>query len=472
MLRPGVAHRVDPCDICGAVGYPELIMTCCKCKIAREHVNETISPKYGGNKNLSSSQACFRRKIPVATGKVKFIPEEEVIKLSRGQFALKSGPANSFTCLARKTSVGSKNAIPKNSTLAVKPNPSIRPTDGNIPTDNRVEKSLMANQQAPHSIHKVVSASERKAPNTPAKEYDCREQSPRFVRPINKPESCLPVVSSGGAFHDVDEFIRSNVEERDLQSLLTKFKLYLSYLPSLDVSWRGGFKFNCAAASGEFYGAFQAQPPCTIHRKAYKSSLQMPPILEVEPICTSLLLTDLFQNDCPDLQDVALYFFPSDNTERSRQSLNSVFELLNVNNSTLKCAINGVELLMFTSKQLDVDSQGIIARVTAEYFLWGVFRQVKYDKIAKRSSDMEVVSMEIDMLGGIDVGITDLVMQDKPKNVSIGSREGAILEDNFASPTELRKQMKTVADFRSPTREYSRTMDKLDVPPGFEAKRR
>jgi NADH:ubiquinone oxidoreductase subunit 3 (subunit A) len=30
--------QVEPCDICGDVGFGEVIVTCSKCKLTREHV--------------------------------------------------------------------------------------------------------------------------------------------------------------------------------------------------------------------------------------------------------------------------------------------------------------------------------------------------------------------------------------------------------------------------------------------------
>lgn len=43
----------------------------------------------------------------------------------------------------------------------------------------------------------------------------------------------------------------------------------------------------------------------------------MPPVLQLESLPALNVLTDVFQNDSPSLQDIALYFFPSDNNERS-----------------------------------------------------------------------------------------------------------------------------------------------------------
>jgi hypothetical protein len=46
-------------------------------------------------------------------------------------------------------------------------------------------------------------------------------------------------------------------------------------------------------------------------------SNKMPSVLQLESLSASNVLTDVFQNDPPTLEDIALYFFPSENNERS-----------------------------------------------------------------------------------------------------------------------------------------------------------
>lgn len=78
---------------------------------------------------------------------------------------------------------------------------------------------------------------------------------------------------------------------------------------------RGGFKFDVATQQ-MFYGGFQAQLPCRVHRKAYESSRKIPLILQVKLLPQCDIWEDLFQDSCPDFCDIALYFFPSANIER------------------------------------------------------------------------------------------------------------------------------------------------------------
>lgn len=79
---------------------------------------------------------------------------------------------------------------------------------------------------------------------------------------------------------------------------------------------RGGFSIVDSSTYVEFLGGFHAKPPCRVHRKAHELSLQMPIVLQVKLLPRFQIWAELFQNNCPDLQDIALYFFPSDNTEK------------------------------------------------------------------------------------------------------------------------------------------------------------
>lgn len=68
---------------------------------------------------------------------------------------------------------------------------------------------------------------------------------------------------------------------------------------------------------GEFYDGFLAKPPCLVHGRAYELSRKIPPILQVKLLSRSDIWDDLFHDKCPVLGDIALYFFPSGNIERS-----------------------------------------------------------------------------------------------------------------------------------------------------------
>ena len=129
-----------------------------------------------------------------------------------------------------------------------------------------------------------------------------------------------------------------------------------------------------------------------VNRKVLAFSSQMPAVLQLEPRPALKDLTEIFGDDSPKLQDIALYFFPSQQTHRlaftlffffffsfgvsrtsiyclshyvytcspcrSTKILDMILRFMNEQKSMLRSDIDGVELLIFTSNQLDVDSKG------------------------------------------------------------------------------------------------------------------
>jgi len=79
---------------------------------------------------------------------------------------------------------------------------------------------------------------------------------------------------------------------------------------------RGQFQILHTAAPSKFYDGFEAQPPFSVNRKAFEFSREMPSILQLESRPALKVLIDIFQDDSPKLQDIAVYFFPSEQTER------------------------------------------------------------------------------------------------------------------------------------------------------------
>uniref|UniRef100_A0A7N2LBH5 AIPP2-like SPOC-like domain-containing protein n=1 Tax=Quercus lobata TaxID=97700 RepID=A0A7N2LBH5_QUELO len=241
---------------------------------------------------------------------------------------------------------------------------------------------------------------------------------------------CSEMTTAGGKSQAVAEQKNSDVEKSKLVNILPIFKLYCDYLPTSHGTWKGGF-FVTNSTPKNFLGGFKAQLPPSISRRASEFSGEMPLVLSVELLPQSQILADLFQNDCPDLRDIALYFSPDDNIESSKEHAASLFEQMEVQNSLMRSSFNGVELLIFTSKQLHVDSQNVIARLEAKYQFWGVFRPVKDNHTLDKGDaepppvmssvehahndrvsmdDSEAVDMEIDMAGGENVGRVDMVV--------------------------------------------------------------
>ncbi|KAK3226045.1 hypothetical protein Dsin_005907 [Dipteronia sinensis] len=225
---------------------------------------------------------------------------------------------------------------------------------------------------------------------------------------------CSIPISTGQTLHAVAGN-NCSFEERDLPNILPKLE---RYLPSLEATWNGEFLFSDTATPGERYGGFVAHPPCKIHYKAFEFAQKFPIDLQVKLLPRCPLWEELFGDRTPDFRDIALYFFPADNTERSKHYYSSLFDFLESKNIVMRSYVAGVELLISTSRQLDVDSRKIIARSSTKNFLWGVFCRAKADEILHKVDEEllpslvspmecacdghadEGVDMDIDMEGG------------------------------------------------------------------------
>nr|POE95498.1 hypothetical protein CFP56_01543 [Quercus suber] len=166
-MRPNVTQRqVESCEICGSDQYREKIVLCNNCytrqhiycmqvyhsKVPRDWVCEsclsgdTVLPEAGVKEDKkrtmhtevpsSGWQANSKRQKPIPTGKVKYMPTVEVIKLSSApqkvsplqmKFGPRSGPT-CFTASSQSNPVGFRTATPKSSTFRVQANPRLGPS--------------------------------------------------------------------------------------------------------------------------------------------------------------------------------------------------------------------------------------------------------------------------------------------------------------------------------------------------------
>nr|XP_004299304.2 PREDICTED: uncharacterized protein LOC101313607 isoform X1 [Fragaria vesca subsp. vesca] len=241
-------------------------------------------------------------------------------------------------------------------------------------------------------------------------------------------ESCLPsnvLVTPPSSSHslsshgDKDPALADNSEqnyrddeERELLMDIFRGVQYHSYLPGPQVTWKGGFTILDA---DQFIDGFQAYPPLRALHRTYQVSRKMPPVLQANLLPRLELWLDLFQDECLcDPKDVALYFFPDDNSARSRESQDWLFEAMDTQNSVLRVCFGGVEamdvveLLIFTSKHLHLDSSETENFKLGD-FLWGIFRD-KDDRQADMEDTGSCTVDEVDMVGGKMVGMADVVV--------------------------------------------------------------
>ncbi|KAM1340468.1 hypothetical protein ACFX2H_038854 [Malus domestica] len=580
MQEPRETHMVKPCDTCGGGNDENLIATCRECNIARAHPycmqkldteawddwvceeclgeeNNLASPTdldhhgimhpSGNSRVLDNSgwQVHSRRQKPVGTGKVKYISEGEVIRLSSGveitrsqrnTFGFKPGQSNSTALMSQRTTFGYKSVIPRSPPPAIKGNPSIvasghvkPPSCGRnikmssiskinqqtspILKDSKEPKAPFAQNSKKYissdprvvatspvkeakssklSIHSRITnpktktsvaygkehirekqskdvlvpatSIETKNPVAPGEEH-VREKQPQDVlipRPdvtsrkkrdtaIEK-EPCTVSTMRHSSPMSSPEHNHADAEERDLENKLASLNLNHSSLPALQVTWRGGFIVDTATAN-EFIRGFQGRPPCKIHPKAYRFAQTMPPVLKANFIPRSQLWTDIFQDQPPDLQDVGIYFFPDRNIERSRENHARLIERMEKEDSMMRICFDdqGVELLIFTSEQLQLDTQ-----LTS--FLWGIFHCTKNYQVEANMADNQSVDMEIDMEGGNMVGRVDVVIPRDPKVTRKGK-----------TSSEVKTRYGPRSNSRNEGGEISSDAEKEELarPPGF-----
>ncbi|KAH9722164.1 RNase H domain-containing protein [Citrus sinensis] len=460
--------------------------------------DDIVSPKYGREEEFLDSfgvahheglhsgtpgEVCAdpgrqvsSKKLKVETGKVKFLPTEEVIRLSSGALktgrpghsntGLKYGPSSSIGPMSRRTSSPSKILTSKFFVPGVKANPSVKSS---------------AFMKSPSHVGAEI--------NTMLGRHAVKRSKE----------------SKGKTFHVIGEPENFAVEEQDALKFQSKLELYRQYRPALKATWRGGFKFFDTAQMGSFYGGFLAQLPRSVHPKVFEFSKKLPKILQVRLLQRDHIWADLFGNDYPDFPDVALYFFPSANIERSKRNNSCLFDILEIRKSVMICYVDGVELLIFTSKQLDEDSQselsgflnsipssfiveegikdgcldfGIVARLDTKYFLWGVFLDVKSNHILHEShrelpslvsameyvcdgpaamDNAEATDMVVDMEGGKIVGPVDVVVSKELYGKACGSHEKG--DVNPANETMLSEPKQGQKSFEKIHRPNSRSIE-------------
>ncbi|KAM7255382.1 hypothetical protein ACFE04_026084 [Oxalis oulophora] len=179
---------------------------------------------------------------------------------------------------------------------------------------------------------------------------------------------------------------------------------FLNY-PSSSVAWRGCFQICDSVSSrlGEPYRYFKAQPPCRIQKKAYELLDNMPLMLQVKLIPHDRLWPNLFSPLLPDLHDIAVYFFPFDRY-KSEENMVSLFELMDGQKSAMLTCIDGVDLIIFTSKQLHIDAQcdrkKILSVEKKPVEIPYPFVSTPDCLCLTNMEDNRVIDVEIDMVGG------------------------------------------------------------------------
>ncbi|PIA63075.1 hypothetical protein AQUCO_00200836v1 [Aquilegia coerulea] len=438
----------QPCDICGDIGKAKHIAICSACHKSREHIycmhpnlqkvpescrckdmvgcatfhsdslkrhheeelqesskrQRTWSTGNNSSKlpdardspsSKSAARLLSRNFVPkkVETGKVKFLPSEDVCVLSSGakskSFSLQGSSTSQMgtintnrPVICKRTNVAvaaSAKPFPETyhscksprhpkanglkSPLHVPSKPSFSEGSRRVAIRTRTGKKHFDDEAPCSPINRVghvrFGVQEKCDLKKPFLQSDKHAGNTDFVRSrdhVCKEKSVAAVVHT---LHSDENWVTSKFNFRNE---------VLPNPPALIASWEGGFEI--LNSPHEFHDGFQAYPPGKLSRKAHLASKQMPKVLQFMLQPRRDMWPEIFDISSPSGFDIALYFCAG-NFCRSREKYKKLLELMEKQDLSLQSRLNGMELLIFHSWQLPVKSQ----RMNMQYYLWGVFRQ-------------------------------------------------------------------------------------------------
>ncbi|XP_011072870.1 uncharacterized protein LOC105157988 [Sesamum indicum] len=283
------------------------------------------------------------------------------------------------------------------------------------PMNKHIQKELPTNVQLPQtkarsSMHKPLSA------------------------PSPSQNASLVTISGGNRLTAVE--LRTCNAENVNNNLLPDLEKR-SVTPALDAVWKGSFRIHDDHRHRVLNPQIHAHPATRVRRKIHEFSKQMPKVLHFHLVPYKKFWINLFQDYIPDERDIGLYFFPGDSERYEDYAF--LLDYISFRNLALRKQIADVELLVFPSRLLPANCQCW----NGKRFLWGVFHRLKQDTSARLDnreiklsvqpsshnpkSDMEEVDMDIDMVGGINVGRIDVPVHERPlREKHIPSRQESL----------------------------------------------
>lgn len=432
-------NMAKPCDICGDDGVFEAIVTCCECKIARQHLycmrifrtevppfwsceecdqNKLVSPRPSlkehspeastqkvpslmqtttrvsgsQNKNAFASRFNFKEQ-RVDKGRVKYISCEEAVKLS--SFAKQSDqPSRNASCSAQGSS--KHMPPPRERTLVKTPQqertskfeqhlqqPVVQKSTGL--KEKAVLLPLRNRGDATQSIKSCKRERETKTAKSevlpPRKEEADTRMHIEVPKSFKRSETAN--TKAGSKNQTNVEAGSSDAGKSNLTTGMPVSERNRPYIPALHAYWKGSFYLPNGHES--FNDAFKAHPPSSVHNKVYETLKKMPENIYFELVPKHEVWTDMFPDYCPDNDDIGLYFFPR--FKKRSENSNSIMEFLWRKNLLMRSVLDGVELLVLSSRLLQPHSQ----EFQGSYFLWGVFRRIGGPNVIKKAVQGEVV---------------------------------------------------------------------------------
>ncbi|XP_031404484.1 uncharacterized protein LOC116213609 [Punica granatum] len=321
----------------------------------------------------------------VHTGKVKFLPLTEVMRVERER----EGPSNpsTFSSRPRQDKPPPSFLSPRRTSRKSEyfrhrsPVKVIRERIPAVGKASRDGSGLKSHQQGPKVLKDRIgdeTVPAQQATREVNKEV-LTEADPPSVE--TRPSSSLIKEKSIGGYR-LDLFhqgfcINRHFLPQDIAchfpsqlALMLLLSLMTRYWNVSETNLRGQFEFSASVIPAKRSGTFKAYFPVRVHRTAYEYSGFIPEVFPVELIPKCELRDSKIFRRIPDFHNAALLFYP----DGSSEDYGYLCDLMNNQDYVIRGSVwDDVELLIFTSKHLPVDTQWSKTGL----FLWGVYRSFK-----------------------------------------------------------------------------------------------
>ncbi|KAI3807416.1 hypothetical protein L1987_23343 [Smallanthus sonchifolius] len=253
------------------------------------------------------------------------------------------------------------------------------PKEKAVPLQNRGNATQPVNSAMPS--RRVERTNPEREMNTTKNELLSSKKEADIIRHIEVPKVLkkLERTETSGCKNAADvEAGRSDAVTPNLACGLPVSEMRDPFIPSLNSYWKGWLYIPNGPR--KFNGAFKAHPPSRTNCKVYETLKKMPETIHFELVPDHEIRMEIFPAE---RDDIGLYFLPI--FKRSEDD-RSIIDFISSQNLVMKGYVDGVELLVLSSRVLPSHCQ----EFQGNYFLWGVFRRRKtVKKVADKRPLME-----------------------------------------------------------------------------------
>ncbi|XP_020244741.1 uncharacterized protein LOC109822893 isoform X2 [Asparagus officinalis] len=428
------------CSTCGDFGYAENLVTCYHCNKTSEHIYcmnveklQVPVPWY--------CEECLQYLTVAHEGAVNASKKQKNI---HGDCSVSKDPPKGSTSLTRRASPVCL-VKGENQTGTRKP---ICSEDGSHKTSNRAP--ISSSSQANHEIFTA---------NKGTLDGDNHGSSSKCIMLKRRASICSnekiqDLKRSGTGFYCDYESKTIGSQTLGLPlpiAINPDEKLLRNHAPQ--VCWKG--KFEIFEMVLHKYEGIQCHLSCVSHCKVEKIFKDLPENLNLKELPRKDVWPRIFHLDPPTKEDIGAYFFVSD-PGRLKEKYIRLLERVNSRDSALKACMKDIKLLVFSSKQLPVDSQ----RIGGEPYLWGVLMHAKVKRSATASTNNNCTQLK----APLESNTMNIIIQ--KENAKADVFASSITPPGFSAPNS--------GDFKCIRRAVDVTLLKMvvdpvepEVPPGF-----